>query len=361
MNKHPLITHVLWALERGGAERVVLDLARRLPSRGFRVRVLTVCGSGAMKPLFEQAGIDLRVGPHGSRAASVRFLREEIRKERPAVWHTHLGADLWGGWAAQREGMKPWIVTLHNEDRDLSFGYHLARRAAYHFADHVVCVSDAVRYFAKNKYHVRDEKLLVIPNGIDATCAVMRPSRAFHDVPRLVTVGRLVLQKDQTTLLKALSRVHRPWRLYVIGEGSERLPLQELAASLGILPRAHFVGAVDDVPQRLANADLFCFPSRWEGQAIALLEAAAARVPILASDLPVIREMFDESAVTFAAPGAVTEWAAKIEGILSNPSDALAKTARAAEIVEKNFSLDASVEKYARLYRKVLANGGKRF
>lgn len=353
----PLVTQVLWALERGGAERVVLDLASRLPSFGFRTRVLTVCGGGAMKPLFESAGVDVVVGPNGSRSASVRFLREEIRRERPDVWHTHLGGDLWGGLAGRIERVRPWVLTLHNQDRGLPFGYHILRRAAYRFADRIVCVSDAVRGFAETTYRIPHERMAVIYNGIDEKRVIVRPPRPFHDVPRLITVGRLAKQKDHATLFKALSRVRRPWRLDVLGDGVERQLLQELAASLGILPRVRFFGAVDDVPQRLADADLFCFPSRWEGQGIALLEAAAARLPMLASDLPAIREMFDDSDATFAAPGAIAEWAAQLEKILTNPSLALAKTVRAAAVVDGRFTLHASVEKYARLYWRLLEHG----
>ena len=312
-----------------------------------------------MKPLFESAGVEVVVCPRVSRMASIRFLREQIHRERPDVWHTHLGADLWGGWAGFREGIHPWVVTLHNEDRDLTLGYHLARRVVYQFADQIVCVSSTVKQFAQRRYHVQNDRLSVIPNGIDLSRATIRPSHSFHDIPRLVSVGRLTRQKDHAVLLKALSLVRRPWQLDILGDGPERFPLQELAASLGILPRVRFFGSVDDVSQRLSSADLLCFPSRWEGQGIALLEAASSCLPILASDLPAIREMFDDYALTFVAPGAVAAWAEKIEKILADPSTAMAKTVRAAAIVNERFTLDASVEKYARLYRRLLGRGGK--
>ncbi len=351
----PLVTHVLWTLERGGAERVVFDLARQLPMHGFRTRVLTVAGAGSWKRMFDEQGIDVHAAPIGTRMEAVRFLRDEMRHDRPAILHTHLGADVWGGIAAWCERMHPWIVTLHNEDRDIRTTYHLARRIAYKRADQIVCVSDAVRLAAKRLYRVPDAKLSVIPNGIDFARVIQRPYHSFHDVPRLIAVGRLVPQKDHATLLTALAQVHRPWRLTIVGEGAERSRLRELATTLGLLPRIDFIGVVDDLPQRLAEHDLFCFPSRWEGQGLALLEAAAAGIPCLASDLPVLHEMFDDRAISYTPSGSVAAWSVAIAHALAHPEVMLAKTPVAAAIVRKRYDLTHSVERYARLYHSLIA------
>ncbi|HVM90797.1 MAG TPA: glycosyltransferase, partial [Verrucomicrobiae bacterium] len=179
----PLVTHVLWTLERGGAERMVFDLARRLPESGFDIEVLAAGGGGAMEEEFRAAGVRLSVNLEpDSRLKAVRFLRESIKRRRPAIWHTHL-TPVWGGAAAKTSFVSPWIATAHGFEPDLPLSARLARRAAYRGADHVVCVSEAVRHAIHKRYGVSPSKTSVIPPGIDFARFSGRGSRMAGDVP----------------------------------------------------------------------------------------------------------------------------------------------------------------------------------
>lgn len=347
------VTQVLWTLGRAGAERVVLDLSRELLRRNIDVRVVAAGGGGEMQPDFEKAGIALVIGPETrDRRATLRFLREEARAHRPDVWHTHLGGDIWGGWIARRERLHPWIITAHNDDRNDPWLLHQERRWAFRRADHVACVSDVVRAYVRSEFGVPAKRTSVIRSGTDFTRLMLRGSGSFHDVPRLLTVGRLSDQKDHATLLRALARIKRPWHLDVVGVGPNRESLGRLAESLGILPRVRFLGSAENVPYLLSQADLFLFPSRWEGQGLALLEAVASGVCAIASDLPVFRETFDERAITFAPAGQVSAWADAISSVLLDPTTALTRARHAQQIVQETFTLEQMTKSYLDLYRK---------
>lgn len=353
--KPRLITHVLWTLHRAGAERMVFLLASRLPALGFSVRVIAAGGGGEMARDFLEAGVPVAVGPETvRRQETICFVREQLRLARPSLLHTHLGGDLWAGYVAWRDRVRPWICTAHNEDRDDRPLMRLLRGLAYRHADRVICVSEAVQHFVQTTHHVPTSHLEVVRNGVDLSQIPERQGMTlFRDTPRLLTVGRLVPQKGHETLLRALEMVKRPWRLEVYGAGPLRQELERLAASLGILARVHFRGSDAQIAMRYAEADLFCFPSLWEGQGLALLEAAAARVPILTSDLPVFHETFDASSLAFAKAGSVESWAKAMSVILSDPLHAMQRAERAQTIVRSIFPVDHMVRAYAELYERL--------
>lgn len=356
MNDAPLVMQVVWSLGRAGAERMVLDLARQLPSQGFRVLVISLGGGGEMEREFRDAGIALRVAPATASTRSrwrlIRFLYAAVREERPAVWHTHLGGDLWGGLVAWQRGLHPWIITAHGRMMDEPQLWQWARGAAYRHADQVVSVSDDVQSYIRAAHRLSAERTRVIRIGVDLAHFQPRGFAPFHDVPRLVTVARLDEGKNHATLLRALAPIRRPWTLDLFGTGPEQERLLLLAESLGILPRVRFHGSVTDIPHRLRESDVFCFPTRHEGQSVALLEAAASGVPIIASDLPVFRESFDDQAMRFVPADGVKEWTRAIEDVLNDASGALRRAARAEQIARRNFSLERMVADYAALYRE---------
>ncbi|MBM3204605.1 glycosyltransferase [Candidatus Uhrbacteria bacterium] len=353
----PLIAHVLWSLGHAGAERVVFDLARSLPQHGFRTMVIAAGGGGTMKKEFEKAGIQTVVGPSVStlhRGQTIHFLKQQIQKFKPAIWHSHL-SDIWAGLAIKGKHV-PWVITAHNDDQDDGWLQHRARGIAFRHADQVVCVSSVVETYVKKEFGVPASRLSVIRNGIDFDRFIPRTKMIFSEPVRLMTNGRLVAQKDQATLLQALALVKdRLWELEIIGEGSEREHLKQLARDGGIASRVHFSGTVTDIPHRLSEADLFCFPSRWEGQGLALLEAAEVGLPIIASDLPIFREVFDEKSMTLIKPQDPRAWAHAIKYAIDHPEKALHKSRRAQEQVREAFALDRMVSQYVDLYRLLLA------
>lgn len=351
------IIQALWNLERAGTERVVFELSKAIQSASHDVHVITLSGGGAMESDFRDAGIPVTLGPKTrDRRALISFLEKQLQLHKPDLIHTHLGADLWMTWAATRQKIKPIISTVHNVEERLPMLYHQARRLAYGRMEKVVCVSDTVKQFVEKKYHVAAKKTQTIRLGIDLNQIHPRGSRMFPDIPRLVSIGRLTAQKDHATLIRALARLKRPWTLEIYGAGEQEHTLKRLATELNLLSRIRFLGVLpyEQVMERLSQADLFCFPSRFEGQGLGLLEAAAAGLPVLASDLPVFRETFTESSLYFAAAGNDLEWSRKIDHILHHPKEALQRASKAEAVVQQHFTLPRMNEEYLALYDSLL-------
>jgi len=356
---NPLVIHVLWSLGRAGAERMVFDLVRTLPSQGFDTMVLAAFG-GEMEADFKTAGIPLTIGPHGGpklweRWQTVKFFERNLLELKPAIWHTHLGSDVWAGRPAFRHHVHPWILTAHSDESKLPLTTRWLRRPTMQRVDQIVCVSKGVCQSIRDTYEIPERCLSVIRSGIDLARFSSHPRTSPHTVPRILCVGRLVAGKNQATLLKALATIRHPWALSLIGEGPEETHLRALAASLHVESRVRFVGSIPDIAPYLAEADLLCFPSTSEGQGLVLLEAAASGIPIIASPLPVFKEMFNEEEVLYAfASSSKSAWAHAIEEVLDHYPAALQRANRAEQMVREHFSLEQMTKEYATLYQRLL-------
>lgn len=169
----------------------------------------------------------------------------------------------------------------------------------------------------------------VIANGCDVQAiaqraAAARARRPPADPRRALMVARLDPIKDQATLLRAFAAARLPgWELQLVGEGPDRPRLETLAAELGLDPAQVFLGRRSDIPELLGQADLFVFSTTpAEGFGIALIEAMAAGLPILASDVPACREVLKEGAAGQLVPGGDGEaWATQLRGLLNSAAD----------------------------------------
>lgn len=347
MSRHVLLA--VWSMGRGGAERMVVDLARRLPKRGFIPRIVALGGGGPLEEEVRALGIDLEIGPETTDRRETRAFARRVLASLPSdtIVHTHLGADHWLGWPAKRRGFA-WVSTCHNDDRDDPWWKRRLHVWTWNRAHAVACVSETVKRFWMAE-GLSPERVLTIPNGIDLARFTPKTRLTYGDVPLLVTVGRLAPQKRQEWLLRALAPIHRPWRLELVGDGPLRGPLEALAETLGIRGRVSFRGAVADVRPFLQRADLFAFPSAWEGQGIAVLEAAASGVPLLLSDRPAFREWLDDGAATFVADD-LSAWTEALEYALRTPEAMQLQGWNAYEAVCRVGSLDAMIDAYVSCY-----------
>lgn len=193
----------------------------------------------------------------------------------------------------------------------------------------------------------------LIEHGVAAPQATRSRAEALaaFGIPEgriLLNVGRLTAQKNQDVLIAALPRLPDA-RLVIAGDGPKRREFAALAAKLGVADRVHMLGDVarSDVADLLHAADLFVFPSTWETFGLAAVEALMAGVPIIASDLAVLREVLSAegvAAATFVAPFDTDGWTQAIaDAATSAPSRA------ARQAVAQRYSVDRMVDAYAAL------------
>lgn len=297
------IALVMPDLETGGAERVMLLLARGFAERGHRVDLVVGNAEGPLHDTVPASvrliDLGVRTKPGGAAAFAARFvgrLAGYLRRERPdAVLSTVQGANFAAVMARALSGVHPRLVLREaaSPAATTSPFRRSLRRLLYPRADALVALTAPMREQLIALGAVPVDGTVVIHNpvdvaGIRAAASAPCPHPWFTDSsgPVLVSVGRLTREKDYPTLLRALARLREtiPARLLIVGEGAERAALEALIGYLGLSAAADLVG-FDRNPWRwLARGDVFVLSSTSEGYPNVLREARALAVPVVATE-----------------------------------------------------------------------------
>ncbi|THA46152.1 glycosyltransferase family 1 protein [Streptomyces sp. A1136] len=294
----------------GGVARVVTDLVRAQSAAGLRVVV--GCPDGPLGEAARAAGAEAHTwhagrSPGPALPAEVLGALRLVRHVRPDLLHAHSAKAGLAGRLAVR-GSLPTVFQPHAWSFDAVGGATAAlalrwERFGARWADRVLCVSESERRAGESEGVTA--RWSVIRNGVDLSH--FRPGRADRgedragaraglplpeafrgDGPLAVCVGRLCPQKGQDILLRAWPEVLGTVpeaRLVLVGDGPDGEALRRAAPS-GV----HFAGTADDIRPWLRAADIVVLPSRWEGMALAPLEAMACGRPVLVSDVSGARE-----------------------------------------------------------------------
>jgi glycosyltransferase involved in cell wall biosynthesis len=292
------ILFFIWALEVGGAERFLVKLAKRIPKESFETKVVCLSRKGAWAHELEQAGIavlclDKRTGFDPGILFRLLAL---IRRERPDLVNTHLWtADLWARLAAVLAGVPSIVVTEQNVDVWKRWYHRVIDRALFLRTSLVICVSEEVRAFYRGRMGVPERKLRMIPNAIDlapfdapAPSATLRHEiEAGADDFLFVCAARLHPQKAHPVLIEAarllVARGTTSFCVLLCGDGELRPELEALVASHGLGGRIRFLGIRQDMPSVFQQCDAFVLASLYEGLPLSILEAMAARLPVIAT------------------------------------------------------------------------------
>jgi glycosyltransferase involved in cell wall biosynthesis len=362
------ITHFVENLDRGGLERMVLELVKLQHRQGHRCQVVCLFETGSQAHELHELGIpvlacDKRQGFDLRALARARHL---VRNHATEVLHTHNAvAHYQAIWATYGLGLRQVINTRHG----MGGNQRAARREwlyrrALAGTDAVVAVCEAARNDAVRRGLVPMAKTRVVPNGIrvdgfQTVSATMH--RRLLDRLRLPAqtqlignVGRLNWAKDQACLIRAFRRVNEQLPdtvLLLVGEGELRKDLELRAAEEGVTDRVHFLGDRNDVHELLQGLDLFVLSSVSEGYSLALLEAGAAGLPIVATDVGGNGEIVHDGETGRLVPaGDPATLAETMLSLLRDPSHARALGKSARTWVEQHGSLDVMAGSYARLY-----------
>ena len=196
----------------------------------------------------------------------------------------------------------------------------------------------------------------VISNGCDVAAIADRAEAADRcrpagDARRVLMVARLDPIKDQATLLRAFAAARAiGWQLQLVGDGPDRPRLEALASELGLDPAQVFLGRRSDIPELLGQSDLFAFSTTpAEGFGIVLIEAMAAGVPIVATDVGACREVLrDGAAGELLPPGDVDAWVGRLRDLMASADqrDDLATKARSHAF---HYDIRTTAERWCRL------------
>ena len=358
------VVHVVVAGEVGGAERMLVDLARGSSARRHSVALLTP--SERLRALFTSAGLDVddrgavRESPLSYLARSLgprdaAWVADVMRDRGANIAHLHtFGSQVVGTRAAQRVGAK--VVRTEHSTRvyDDPSCWPFSRWSLER-ADAVVCISEHVERVALAKAPWAAKKTSVVANGVDTAHFVPRPHARAGTVAltaplRFVALGRLDPRKGLDVAFTALAQVPGAV-LDVVGDGSQRATLEVLAKRLGIGERVRFVGFVDDVRASIASADVALSSARAEGLGIALLEAMAMERAVVALPTGGIPEIVTDGDTGWLAHGHGPEALARVMAdAVDRRDEVLRRGARARDTVEARFSIDVMRRGYERVY-----------
>ena len=361
------ILHIIPSLDRAGAEKQLALLAAGLPRERFEVHVCALTRGGPIERDLAAAGIPVAVIGKRLRFDPLAYwrLRRHIARLRPDLVETWLFAgNAYGRAAALACGaprivasercVDPWKTWLQ-----LAIDRRLARRT-----DRIVVNSPAVRDFYAAR-GISAAQILVIPNGVPPAAPSRRGRAAILaelGLPphaRLVAfIGRFWRQKrikDAIWALDLLKVIRDDVHLLVFGDGPLRQRMERFRRQIRIVDKVHFLGQRDDVGDWLPHCDLLLSTSGYEGQSNAVLEAMAAGLPVMATDIPGTRDLVVPGETGFLVPvGDRAALARGVQRLLDDPQLAARCGAAGRRRAESEFSVERMVGAYADLYDQLL-------
>jgi glycosyltransferase involved in cell wall biosynthesis len=360
------ILYVITRSDHGGAQVAVLDIVRHLPS-GYEP-VIAAGEHGFLEDECRKAGIAFRfisslVQPmHPLRDVRALWqLSSLIKQERPSLIHSHTSkAGLIGRTAAWLTGT-PSVFTAHTWSFDEGvptiqrmLSIPMEKFAAA-LGGKIITVSDANTAKALAHSIAPASEIVRVWNGIP-DCE----TRAFPGRSRpatIISVARMVPQKDFATLLRGAVGLKGDWRIQLVGDGPERPGLEALSRQLKLQDRVEFLGRRLDVGHLLAQADIFVLASHWEGLPISILEAMRAGLPVIASDVGGVKESVIDGITGFVAPPRDPgRLRSHLQMLIDSPGLLKAMGQAGREAFEAHFHIDASVRMTLGVYAQVLGN-----
>ena len=359
------VAYAIWSLGLGGAEQVVIRLAAGLDRRRFEPLICCLDEPGPFATQAEKAGIEVvslgKRGPLDGGAA--HRLARLLSSRGVQTVHTHLwGANFWGRLAGLWARIPVVVTTEHNVDSWKRVHHFMIDRALALATTRLVAVSQEVREFYEG-HGVGRGRWQVIYNGVEIRAA---PSRhrgpAWRDLglgaeePVVALIGRLVPAKAPEVFLQALARATLrvpALRGLVVGDGPLRSELEGEARRLGLERRVVFAGLRTDVSELLAGLDAVLFSSVREGLSMAMLEAMAAGVPVIATEVGGTPELITDGRTgLLVPPGQPDALAEALIGLLGDRARAAAIREAAHRRVEELFTVARMVAAHEQLYEE---------
>jgi glycosyltransferase involved in cell wall biosynthesis len=370
------IALVTETLDIGGAERMAVALANELDTAGHQVWMLCLKHAGPLAAGLA-AGVTLvEFGKQGGNSVRLWWqLASVLRRAGVDVVHAQDFGSFLDAWLGARlAGVARMLVTAHGRYMAGHPGVlaglkrrcrHWLERYAFRTGARLVCVSAALRLELAQEIGMPAAQMRVVHNGIQAGAEraesvepdAARPGAGgpANSGLRLICVGRLAAVKNLALLLRALAllRVGCPGAtLEIVGDGPERSSLEALAVELRIQAAVQFSGYRSDIAERMADADVFVLSSDSEGIPMAILEAMAAALPVVATRVGGVPDTVQDGVTGLLVDkGDAAALAAALAQLDARPALRHALGAAGQRTVRERFSANAMRDGYLELYQ----------
>jgi len=367
----------------GGAELSVLEVVKNMRELQPIVCVVYHADQGLQQE-FDKADIPMIFFDIKKRFGfweAIKRLKMLINKEKPALVHATnfksevisrlslLGTELplVGSIISDTYGKERYQLVSSKERLKLNLYKTLNRVTAFR-VDKFISVSEAIVKPNMKYLGVARNKFTIIPNGRNVSLFQNRwtpqdRKELFPTVPDTSTIilstSRVIRSKGFDEMLQALKRLldlNLNIHFIVAGDGFDLEYYKQVSINLGVTERVSFLGRRDDIPQLLFNADIFWFPSHYEGSPGVLIEAMLAKIPIIASDItPVLENLHDGVNALICRKGDVSSLVQKTKELIRQPKKINQMTENAYQLALKKFDIQKLTNKQENIYLELIA------
>jgi glycosyltransferase involved in cell wall biosynthesis len=374
VNRRPRIAYLITSSGMGGAERQVCELATAFHHRGWDVAAISMLP--LERPVADLASLGIRVETLGMRKGmpdplAVARLARLLRKWKPDVLHAHMiHANLLARVTRIVARVPVVVSTIHSQDEGAQWRYR-AYRLTERLSDVTTAVSTLAASEAVRRSGIRPGRIVVVPNGLHTAAYASDPALRTATRSELgvedrfvwLAAGRLVPAKSYPDLFAAFAEVHdrRPDAVLLIaGDGPLQSALRDQVSSAGSGEFIRLLGLRSDVRALMQAADAFVMSSRWEGLPMALLEAGASGLPIVATSVGGSQDAVIDGVsgclVPPETPVALADAMARIAGMPRASLAAMGAAER--DHVRAGFDIEAVADHWERLYGPIGTRSG---
>ena len=376
------VLYLFDALKTGGAETSTFEIILRF--KEWEAVVVSIYPGTDLKQRFEDAGIKVYSLNEKNRFAFPKILKELrniIEKENPDLIHSNLFmADQFSRYLGNKinipvinsfinDSYAPERYELLNFKQKLSLNlYKLFDRLQAKKVTRFMSITRAIVTNNTKALGIKPEKVEIIHRGrnikafrerVDSQ-KVQQLKARYNKGPIILTVSRLLIRKGYIEAIKAIKKVVSdfPDLTYLIaGVGHDREKFENLIDELGLHKNIVLLGRREDIPTLLEVADIFLFPSHYEGQGGALIEAMLMGKKIVATRIPVLQEsvQHDYSARLFSYRD-IDDLALQLRWALANPEKMLQLAENAKKEAEVNFDIEKIAHAHEAMYNEVISN-----
>lgn len=357
------IFHIIPELNVGGTEKQLLLVLPELPDTYIH-EVVCLMGHGAIGDALEKRGVKVHyLNGTGNSDLRIPFkLWSLLRRKKPAAIVTYLiYADIVGRIAAPLAGIR----TVIESHRSHLFGpawWHMVDKYTRRLVSHYTCQTNATKQLLHNKLSIPRDSITAIPNAVvlasHGPVSVRSDLGIAQEDIVITSVANLKPEKDLGVLLEAFEDAYTSnpnAHVLLVGDGPERSKLEKQILSYQSKHHIHFLGLRDDVKSILYDSDIFVLPTRIEGMSNAILEACAAGLPCVTTNIPTIKDLIIDGKTGFLiSPGDVTQLASFLKQLVRDTGMRQSVGSAAKDYVEQHHSVEAISSAWNSLFKVLI-------